>query len=246
MTEELAEAFKDMIKENTWMGNPSKRNVPSARVYREGYPVLEQKFLNMSKHILYDDIHLTDMKSLDTLYENGYPVIGSKFSKENPDKLVESIPLIPDRTLTVVLVLQLDMRLSMDSMMLYSYALVGRDFGEHTKEKWFREHYGEQFRQRAECYVRQYTTNVLCYDDGKVTSLNLTSNGKFTLRENIADNEGMKLAVKAYKAYQKKHGSESRFESMEDFDSDQMFFIGYATNIRMSVPHSYVQIHSHQ
>ncbi|KAK6751931.1 hypothetical protein RB195_003382 [Necator americanus] len=265
MTEELGEAFKDMIKENTWMGNPSKR-------------VLEQKFLNMSKHILYDDIHLTDMKSLDTLYENyllgnesqnlTFLEIADTFNRlysenilKHLNKSVDARNLMGRRKNELRKIVNAAFVYKMNEMWIgpgilqfprfqftfpksYTYGSVGttigheiihgfddagRDFGEHTKEKWFREHYGEQFRQRAECYVRQYTTNVLCYDDGKVTSLNLTSNGKFTLRENIADNEGMKLAVKAYKAYQKKHGSESRFESMEDFDSDQMFFIGYAT-----------------
>ncbi|RCN24242.1 hypothetical protein ANCCAN_30066, partial [Ancylostoma caninum] len=57
----------------------------------------------------------------------------------------------------------------------------------------------------------------------------LRINGKLTQGENIADNGGVKQAFRAYKNYLKKHGEEKRIKGLEQFNNEQMFFLGYAT-----------------
>ncbi|CAJ0589153.1 unnamed protein product, partial [Cylicocyclus nassatus] len=54
-------------------------------------------------------------------------------------------------------------------------------------------------------------------------------NGKFSQGEIIADNGGVKTAYKAYKAYLQKLGrEEERIKCVEQFNNEQMFFLGYA------------------
>ncbi|KAL6734494.1 hypothetical protein Aduo_005029 [Ancylostoma duodenale] len=80
----------------------------------------------------------------------------------------------------------------------------------------------KRFEERAQCFIDQY---------GKIevpgTALRL--NGKLTQGENIADNGGVKQAFRAYKNYLKKHGEEKRIRGLEQFNNEQMFFLGYAS-----------------
>ncbi|EPB69655.1 hypothetical protein ANCCEY_11252 [Ancylostoma ceylanicum] len=77
------------------------------------------------------------------------------------------------------------------------------------------------------CFVEQYTSTPVLLYMGKKT--NLTNNGTYTLNENIADYGGVQLALKAWRNHQITHGSEPRFDAMQDFSNEQAFFIGYAT-----------------
>ncbi|PIO53239.1 hypothetical protein TELCIR_25433, partial [Teladorsagia circumcincta] len=62
-----------------------------------------------------------------------------------------------------------------------------------------------------------------------VPAAGLNVNGKLTQGENIADNGGVKQAFRAYKKYLEKHGEEKRIEGLEQYNNEQMFFMGYAT-----------------
>ncbi|EYB81387.1 hypothetical protein Y032_0385g430 [Ancylostoma ceylanicum] len=66
------------------------------------------------------------------------------------------------------------------------------------------------------------------YNDSKISRTNLKVDGIKTLPENIADNEGVKLAFKAYRKLEKKYGAEGRFVKMQDFTNEQMFFLAYS------------------
>ncbi|VDM52438.1 unnamed protein product [Angiostrongylus costaricensis] len=59
-----------------------------------------------------------------------------------------------------------------------------------------------------------------------VPEAGLYVNGKLTQGENIADHAGVKVA---FKNYLKKFGEERRIRGLEEYNSEQMFFIGYAT-----------------
>nr|CDJ93359.1 Peptidase M13 domain containing protein [Haemonchus contortus] len=87
---------------------------------------------------------------------------------------------------------------------------------------WWDAEVKKKFVERAQCMIDQY---------GKIevpgTGLNI--NGKLTLGENIADNGGIKQALKAYRKYLRKHGEEKRIEGLEQYNNEQMFFIGYAS-----------------
>ncbi|VDO21540.1 unnamed protein product [Haemonchus placei] len=87
---------------------------------------------------------------------------------------------------------------------------------------WWDAEVKKKFVERAQCMIDQY---------GKIevagTGLNI--NGKLTLGENIADNGGIKQALKAYRKYLNKQGEEKRIEGLEQYSNEQMFFIGYAS-----------------
>ncbi|RCN42007.1 peptidase family M13 [Ancylostoma caninum] len=99
----------------------------------------------------------------------------------------------------------------------------GRQFDSiGNLREWWDADTKKRFEERARCIIKQY---------GKieVPGTGLKINGKLTQGENIADNGGIKQAYKAYKNYLKKHGEERRIKGLEQFNNEQMFFLGYAT-----------------
>ncbi|KJH41117.1 peptidase family M13 [Dictyocaulus viviparus] len=88
--------------------------------------------------------------------------------------------------------------------------------------EWWNDETKIKFEKRAQCIINQY---------GKieVPEAGLKLKGKLTQGENIADNGGVKQAFRAYKNYLKKFGEEKRIKGLEQFDNEQMFFLGYAT-----------------
>ncbi|CAJ0605829.1 unnamed protein product [Cylicocyclus nassatus] len=73
----------------------------------------------------------------------------------------------------------------------------------------------EEDEQRSQCLIDQY---------GKieVPGTGYKVKGKRTLQENIADHGGVKLAYRH-------GGKEERIKGLEQFNNEQMFFLGYAT-----------------
>lgn len=53
-------------------------------------------------------------------------------------------------------------------------------------------------------------------------------NGVVTLDENIADLTGLKGAYFAYQRFLDIHGQEPRLPGLEQYNQEQMFFLGYA------------------
>ncbi|KAL6734622.1 hypothetical protein Aduo_005144 [Ancylostoma duodenale] len=99
----------------------------------------------------------------------------------------------------------------------------GRQFDSiGNLREWWNADVKKRFEERARCIINQY---------GKieVPGTGLKINGKLTQGENIADNGGIKQAYRAYRNYLKKHGEERRIKGLEQFNNEQMFFLGYAT-----------------
>ncbi|CAJ0606404.1 unnamed protein product [Cylicocyclus nassatus] len=100
----------------------------------------------------------------------------------------------------------------------------GKKYDAYGKRRdWWSEDSQEKYEQRSQCFVDQYGKIEVPETGHKI-------DGERTLRENIADNGGVKLSYGAYKAYLQKHGGEEdRVKGFEQFDNDQMFFLGWAT-----------------
>ncbi|PIO72525.1 peptidase family M13 [Teladorsagia circumcincta] len=99
---------------------------------------------------------------------------------------------------------------------------IGRQFDAiGNLRDWWGKYVKKKFLERAQCIIEQYGRI-------KVPGTGLKLNGKLTQGENIADNGGLKLALKAYKKYLKKHGEEKSIESFEQYNNEQIFFIAYA------------------
>ncbi|KHJ95817.1 peptidase family M13 [Oesophagostomum dentatum] len=89
--------------------------------------------------------------------------------------------------------------------------------------------WNSQFDQRALCLLEHYNNSeILFYEKGKAIKTNLTNKATQTWEEDLVDNEGIKLSFRAYRTYMKKHEPEARFANSEAFNSDQIFFIGFA------------------
>ncbi|HEU5061496.1 MAG TPA: M13 family metallopeptidase [Kofleriaceae bacterium] len=80
---------------------------------------------------------------------------------------------------------------------------------------WWQDRDLAEFQRRGECVAAQYS-QYEALPGVKV-------NGRLTLRENIADLGGIKLAFRAYRAL--RAGAASAIEA-DGFDEDQMFFLG--------------------
>jgi putative endopeptidase len=80
---------------------------------------------------------------------------------------------------------------------------------------WWQEADLAEFKRRGECVAAQYS--------GYESLPGLKVNGKLTLRENIADLGGIKLAFRAYRNLRASASSELEADG---FDEDQMFFLG--------------------
>ncbi|KHJ95815.1 peptidase family M13 [Oesophagostomum dentatum] len=114
---------------------------------------------------------------------------------------------------------------------MHNFNLVGKNFDANAvyNEMWLGEEWGRQYLERASCLRQHYNNSeILLYKDGKAIKTNLKNNASQTWEEDLVDNEGMKLSLRAYRTYMKKHGPEARFAHKEDFNSDQVFFIGWA------------------
>ncbi|GIY87585.1 neprilysin-1 [Caerostris darwini] len=86
-------------------------------------------------------------------------------------------------------------------------------------ENWWSNTTSSEYKYRSKCFATQYATHK---------NLNNTANlGISTLNEDIADNEGLKLAYLAYKQWEKDNAFEK--SALENFTSEQLFFVSYGS-----------------
>ncbi|KAI9560850.1 hypothetical protein GHT06_011803 [Daphnia sinensis] len=76
------------------------------------------------------------------------------------------------------------------------------------------------YLERAQCFIDQYN-NFTVASGSHV-------NGVTTQGENIADNGGLREAYRAYNFYVAANGAEPMLPGLEQFTSDQIFFLSYA------------------
>lgn len=87
-------------------------------------------------------------------------------------------------------------------------------------KNWWTDNTREAFTKREECFVKQYESIV-------DPTANMSLDGKRTLRKNIADNGGLNLALAAFRKLQRELPN-ATLPGLEDFTTDQIFFISFA------------------
>ncbi|KAF7997482.1 hypothetical protein HCN44_006053 [Aphidius gifuensis] len=118
-----------------------------------------------------------------------------------------------------------------------NYGIIGRLIGHeigHTFDKegiyydangirnnWWRNDSIKNFDDRAMCIVEQYGNNTM-------PEINANVNGRLTLRENIADNSGLKAAYRAYIIKLKSSSNNGERLTHLSYNSKQLFWISYA------------------
>ncbi|XP_071054767.1 endothelin-converting enzyme homolog [Onthophagus taurus] len=100
----------------------------------------------------------------------------------------------------------------------------GRRFDQKGNLKnWWTNETLSKYRDRVECVIKQYNQYWMpeLGRDFKV-------DGTKTKEENVADNEGIRVAFKAYKDKRKRRGL--ILPGMPNFDENRLFFLAYAQN----------------
>lgn len=98
---------------------------------------------------------------------------------------------------------------------------------------WWSSDTREAFKQREECFVKQYESIV----DPVV---NMSLNGQRTVRRNIADNGGLNLAFAAFRRLQQELPN-ATLPGLENFTTEQIFFISFAMPWCTAVTASYLK-----
>ena len=83
---------------------------------------------------------------------------------------------------------------------------------------------GEEFQRNSQCIEDQY--NNYYFAEPKI--YNNSVNGTLTLKENIADCGGIKLAYNAYKKFTQQNGSQSLPIGLNNMTNEQIFWISFA------------------
>lgn len=87
---------------------------------------------------------------------------------------------------------------------------------------WTNQTIGE-YEKRTDCFIQHYDSYVLPNIGKKIS-------GKSTLDENIADNGGLREALWAYRKFVNDHGDESKLPGLEEFNSEQLYYLAFANN----------------
>lgn len=94
------------------------------------------------------------------------------------------------------------------------------EIGNYTD--WWNNQTVEAFKEKAECFVDQYSNFSILDPQGK----QLHVNGRLTLGENIADAGGLSAAFHAWKKIEEKNPGQL-LPGLQNFTKAQMFFITY-------------------
>lgn len=82
-------------------------------------------------------------------------------------------------------------------------------------DNWWSKETKQIFENKSDCFVKQYNKYGL--------------DGRQTLAENIADNGGLQQAYTAFLSWKKKEMSGIKLPELEEFSTDQLFFITYGS-----------------
>ncbi|XP_043465933.1 neprilysin-2-like [Leptopilina heterotoma] len=105
--------------------------------------------------------------------------------------------------------------------MLHNFDNNGRKYDkEGFKENWWNPESFQEFLSKAQCIINQYNNYT-------VEEVGLNINGEQTQQENIADNEGIKIAYLAYEKYMRTHGVEPLLPGV-NYTQRQLFWISFA------------------
>jgi endothelin-converting enzyme len=106
----------------------------------------------------------------------------------------------------------------------HAFDSTGRHYDQNGNyTDWWTEKTVEQFQERAQCFVRQYSNYSIPGPDGQP----LHVNGLLTLGENIADAGGVSAGFAAWKRRAAEKPDEN-LPGLSHFTQDQLFFVSYA------------------
>ncbi|KAJ9590593.1 hypothetical protein L9F63_016363, partial [Diploptera punctata] len=102
----------------------------------------------------------------------------------------------------------------------HSFDTQGRLYDEHGKmNNWWSNNTAKQFEIRAGCFREQYSKYTVRGEK--------EVNGGITIGENIADNGGLREAVRAYFKYVEHNGAEKKLPGLENYTHEQLLYLAF-------------------
>ncbi|KAJ9595358.1 hypothetical protein L9F63_027257, partial [Diploptera punctata] len=100
-----------------------------------------------------------------------------------------------------------------------------RLYDEHGKmNNWWSNNTAKQFEIRAGCFREQYSS-ILKYHHEAFSKTLETASG---ILKNIADNGGLREAVRAYFKYVEHNGAEKKLPGLENYTHEQLLYLAFA------------------
>ncbi|XGW10613.1 hypothetical protein V3C99_012258 [Haemonchus contortus] len=250
MVDDLIEAFNEMLVENDWMDNSTK-NAASEKAKRMLKHVAYPDFILDSKKLdsFYEGLSVDETDSYSQMIEKLWrweiefyykrltePVDRNEYDF-NPAE-VHAYHAFQFNTIQILAAILQPPFFHATFPRALNYGGIGAVIGHEITHgfddqgqqfdavgnlrDWWNAEMKMKFLERARCIIDQYRKI-------EVPGTGLKVNGRLTQGENIADHGGVKQAFRAYKKYVKKHGQEMRIKGLEEYNNEQMFFIGYAS-----------------
>lgn len=107
----------------------------------------------------------------------------------------------------------------------HAFDSTGRHYDQNGNyTDWWTNSTVKNFKEKADCFVKQYSNFTVDAPDGKT----LHVNGRLTLGENIADAGGVSAAFSAWKKRAAKKPNQD-LPGLEHFTQEQLFFVSYGS-----------------
>ncbi|PIO62634.1 hypothetical protein TELCIR_15795, partial [Teladorsagia circumcincta] len=177
MVNDLRDSFQEMLNESTWMDSLTKKSA-------------FEKSLGMLSQIAYPEFIL-DSKELDNHYDNFSVKETDSYSRMVEKILRFDVEFAFKRLIKPVDRNEYDFNAAIvDAYYTPIFNAIRRQFDAiGNLRDWWDADVKKRFLERAQCIIDQY-------GQIKVPGTGLKLNGKLTQGENIADNGGLKLALK--------------------------------------------------
>ncbi|KAK6643987.1 hypothetical protein RUM43_000252 [Polyplax serrata] len=254
MVEDIRSAFKDELAEVPWMDAETKKEAMEKADFMNhfiGYP-------NWYENITFLEEYYKGVEICDEHFENKVALRGFLSRKlsaslqvgTNRDEWIAS-PAIANAFYNPQLnsiifpagVLQ-DPFFNKDQPEALNYGSIGAvvgheithgfdDLGRQSDKlgnikEWWSKETKKTYLENALCFVNQYE-NYRIPELDAVLNTKVTMNGVLTLSENIADNGGLRAALRAYQTHKERTGgSRLVLPGLEHFTQEQLFYIGFA------------------
>lgn len=98
-----------------------------------------------------------------------------------------------------------------------------------SKSETWSEESRRTYHGRVQCIINQYSNYRVKEIEEYFGLDEFHLNGNFTQKEDIADCGGVKLALRAYKNFERKEPEQSRIPiGLQDFTSEKLFWLSFA------------------
>ncbi|KAJ1528614.1 hypothetical protein ONE63_007013 [Megalurothrips usitatus] len=248
MTRDITQSFREMLNETQWIDEETRRlamhKVDSMQL-RIGYPdfVLDREALNER----YEDVEIHPDRYFEntlnilrklarveqerlgtpvnkTLWNTAPAVVNAYYSR-NKNQIMFPAGILQPPFYHRHLPRSLNyggIGVVIGHEITHGFDDKGRLFDQHGNLlRWWGEDAVNNFHQRAQCLIDQYSKY-------SVSEIDLLINGENTQGENIADNGGIKQAFRAYERWASQHGDAGETLPGVNATSKQLFFINFA------------------